>query len=80
MVTNPPTPSIFKKSFLLILKSSFLKLKKINKAINAINILYHTRCKALNDMSLPKIPVRPNISTITCNDNSLYFLSMLYIN
>ena len=71
IVTKVPTPNICKKCFLLIDKSCFLKYKKTAKLIKANPILYHTRCIVSNDISLPRMPVNPNINTIRCIDVNL---------
>ena len=76
--TRLPTKSSPKKSFFLIFVNSFLKAKKVNKVINAINILYQTNSMVFKEMSLPKIPVKPRINTIKWRDKSLCFAIILY--
>ena len=76
--TRLPTKSSPKKSFFLIFVNSFLKAKKVNNVINAINILYQTSSMVFNEMSLPKIPVKPRIKTIKWRDKSLCFAIILY--
>ena len=79
IVTQAPTPSKPKKSFLLIENNCFLYAKKSNKAIKAISILYHTKWIASSVINLPNMPVIPKIRTIRCNDIFLCFSIKLNI-
>lgn len=79
-VTKAPTPKRPRKSFLLTLNNCFLKARKIAILTKAIPILYQTKWIALNEINFPNTPVNPKITTIRCNEVSLYFFSMLYMN
>ncbi len=75
-----PIPISDIKSFREMLKSCFLKYKNNAKTINAINILYQTRCRVFIDViSFPRIPVKPNTITIICSVNKLFFSISLYM-
>jgi len=57
-------------------RNCFVKPKKINKAKNAINILYQTRCVVSNEINFPSTPVKPRNNIIMCKEEILYFLSI----
>ena len=62
--TTNPAPINGKIFFGLICLILFVINKKINNKINAISILYHTKCVDSRVVNLPSIPVNPKTNTI----------------
>ena len=79
MVTRVPTANNSKKSLLLTENSCFFISKKRANAIKANPILYQTKWIASSEISFPRIPVNPKITTIMCTDFILWFFRILYI-
>jgi hypothetical protein len=62
--TNAPVKISLKNVPLLTLKVVLLKLKYRNKVTDAMSTRYHTNGTAEIEISLPKMPVKPQIKTV----------------
>jgi len=71
--TIAPISSKGFKYFLKLSISLFLNKRNRPSETNAIIILYQTMIDVEDSINLPRIPVKPKITTIKCIINKLFF-------
>lgn len=74
MAIKKPILAIFNFSRILICTNVLVNLIRKNKIMAEKKVLYQTKSPSLREMSLPKIPVKPENITAMCNFRYEFFM------
>lgn len=72
-----PTLPIFIFSLMLSCIITLVSFIRKNKIMAEKKVLYQTKSPSFREMSLPKIPVKPESITATCNFRYEFFMKMV---